>query len=167
MSARIRPAEDGDLEDLTRIYNHYIRETAITFDVKPYSVDERREWLAGFDASGPYRCLVAHHGGQVQGWACTRQFRTKAAYDRTVETSIYLDPDCTGHGLGTRLYQALFESLADTSAHLLVGGITLPNPASVALHRRFGFETVGVFPEVGWKFDRYWDVAWFSRPFGS
>lgn len=163
MHARIRPAEDGDLEDLTRIYNHYVRETPATFDIEPYSLEDRRAWLADFDAAGPYRCWVAVGDGRVEGWACTRQFRTKAAYDRTVETSVYLDPDRTGRGLGSRLYGALFESLADSSLHLAVGGVTLPNPASVALHRRFGFEPAGVLPEVGWKFGRYWDVAWFSK----
>ena len=167
MGARIRPVEEGDLADLTRIYNHYVSETAITFDLEPYTVEGRRPWLETFRADGPYRCFVAEVDGRPAGWACTLQFRTKAAYHRSVETSIYLDPKATGQGLGGRLYQALFDFLPETDVHLVLGGVTLPNPASLALHERFGFETVGVFREVGWKFERYWDVQWFQKTLRS
>ena len=163
MPARIRPVEAGDLGELTRIYNHYIRETAITFDSEPYTVKERRPWLESFRAASPYRCFVAEVDRAAVCWASSGQFRRKAAYATSVETSIYLDPEATGMGLGTQLYQALFDSLADLDIHLALGGITLPNPASVALHERFGFESVGVFREVGWKQGRYWDVQWFQR----
>jgi phosphinothricin acetyltransferase len=163
MPPRIRPVEDGDLPELTRIYNHYITETAITFDIEPYTVEGRRRWLESFGTGGPHRCLVAEIDGMPVGWASSGQFRRKAAYDSSVETSIYLDPDATGMGLGTRLYDALFALLADTEVHLVLGGLTLPNPASAELHLRFGFESIGVFREVGWKFDRYWDVQWFQK----
>lgn len=167
MPARIRPVEERDLGPLTRIYNYYVEETAITFDVEPYSVEGRRAWLESFDAQGPHRCLVAEASGNAVGWASTGRFRTKAAYESSVETSIYLDPKATGAGLGTRLYAALFEALEGTGVHLALGGVTLPNPASVALHERFGFESVGVFREVGWKLGRYWDVQWFQRKLSS
>jgi phosphinothricin acetyltransferase len=138
-------------------------ETPITFDVEPYSVERRRPWLEGFDRTSAYRCFVAEVDGRASGWACTVRFRPKAAYDSSVETSVYLDPDVTGRGLGTQLYETLFASLADSGLHRALGGITLPNAASIALHERFGFERVGVFPEVGFKFGRYWDVAWLSK----
>ena len=163
MPARIRPVEEGDLAELTRIYNHYVTETAITFDVETYTVDERRPWLESFHASGPYRCFVAEVDGAAVGWASSGRFRRKAAYDSSIEATIYLDPETTGMGLGTRLYQALFDSLSDCEVHLALGGVTLPNPASVALHERFGFESAGVFREVGWKQGRYWDVEWFQK----
>ncbi len=163
MPARIRPVEAGDLGELTRIYNYYIRETAITFDIEPYTVNERRPWLESFRAAGPYRCFVAEIDGAAVGWASSGQFRRKAAYATSVETSIYLDPEATGIGLGAQLYRTLFDSLASLDIHLALGGITLPNPGSVALHERFGFESVGVFREVGWKLDRYWDVEWFQK----
>ncbi len=92
MPARIRPIEGGDLAELTRIYNHYITETAITFDVEPCTVDERRTWLESFRADGPHRCFVAEVDGAAAGWASTGQFRGKAAYDLSVFTTIYLDP---------------------------------------------------------------------------
>ncbi len=166
MSTRIRSVQPDDLPALTRIYNHYVEKTPITFDVEPYSVEARRPWLEGFDPQGPYRCFVAERDGAAVGWACSLRFRTKAAYDSSVETSIYLDPAATGQGLGRSLYRTLFESLADTELHLAAGGVTLPNDASVALHRSFGFESVGVFREVGFKMGRYWDVQWFQKRLG-
>ncbi len=167
MTARIRPIEAGDLAELTRIYNYYITVTAITFDVEPYTAEGRRPWLESFDTAGPHRCFVAEVDEAAVGWASSGQFRTKAAYDSSVETSLYLDPQATGMGLGTRLYQTLLASLANSDVHLALGGITLPNPASVALHERFGFESVGVFREVGWKQGRYWDVQWFQKQLSS
>ena len=87
-----------------------------------------------------------------------------AAYDTTVEASVYCHPAAVGHGYGTALYGALFELLAGEDVKTIVAGISLPNPASISLHKRFGFQSVGVFHAVGRKFDRYWDVAWFERP---
>ena len=163
MPARIRPVELQDLAELTRIYNHYITHTAITFDVTTCTPEQRRPWLTSFLGDGPHRCFVADLDGPPIGWACSGRFREKAAYDLSLETSIYLDPSATGRGLGTRLYQALFDDLANSDFHLAVGAVTLPNAASVALHQRFGFESVGVLREVGRKFDRYWDVQWFQK----
>ena len=132
MSAQIRPVEFRDLAELTRIYNHYIEHTAITFDIATRTPEERRPWLSGFLGDGPHRCFVAEQAGTPVGWACSGRFREKAAYDLSLETSIYLDPSATGRGLGARLYQALFDDLANSDFHLAVGGVTLPNAASVA-----------------------------------
>jgi phosphinothricin acetyltransferase len=164
--ALIRPARAADLADLTELYNHYIRETAITFDLVPFTLEQRRAWLEGFGETGRHRLFVAEAAGRAVGFASSHQFRTKAAYDTSVETSVYLAPGHTGRRLGTRLYQVLFEALRGENVHRALAGITLPNPASVALHRRFGFESVGVFAEVGYKFERFWDVEWFQRPVG-
>ena len=163
MSMRIRPIEPRDLAPLTAIYNYYIAETAITFDTEPYTEEARRPWLEQFSSEGPYRCFVAESGGASCGWACSGPFRAKAAYHRSVEASVYLSHEQHSRGLGTALYEALFASLADTDVHLALAGITQPNPGSAALHRRFGFEPVGTFHEVGWKFDQYWDVAWLEK----
>jgi phosphinothricin acetyltransferase len=164
VAALIRPLEENDLFELTRIYNHYVLETPITFDLEPFTVEERRRtWFEQFDPKSPHRCLVADVDGRAAGWACSITFRKKAAYASSVETSIYLDPAVTGQGLGSRLYDALLTSLEGVGLHRVVGGVTLPNPASVALHERFGFTSIGVFREVGRKFDRYWDVQWFER----
>jgi phosphinothricin acetyltransferase len=164
--AQIRPARSKDLPALTDLYNHYIRESPVTFDLEPFSSAARRAWFEGFAETGRHRLQVSESDGRLTGFASSRQFRPKAAYDSTIETTIYLAPDATGAGLGRRLYGALFDSLASEDVHLAVGGVTLPNPASVALHESFGFEPVGIFREVGYKFGRYWDVQWFQKELG-
>jgi len=162
----LRRGRDADLPALTAIYNHYIRETAITFDLEPYTEEKRRPWLRDFADEGRYQLFVAEHAGAVAGYACTRRFRDKAAYDTTLESSVYLAPDARGRGFGRALYERLFAALDGVDAHRLIAGITLPNPASVALHERFGFTPVGAMREVGRKFGRYWDVLWMERPLG-
>jgi phosphinothricin acetyltransferase len=160
---RIRRGEARDLEPLTELYNHYVRETAITFDVTPFTLDERRRWLDGFAATGPHQLFVAARDEGVLGFACSRLFREKAAYRTSVETSVYLRPGASGRGIGRQLYTALFAALEGQDVHRAIAGITLPNPASVALHARFAFERVGVFTEVGRKLGRYWDVLWMEK----
>lgn len=159
----IRAAVRNDVPRLTDIYNHYVVNTPVTFDVEPYTVEKRLAWFEQFGASGRYRILVADDGGVVLGYACTTRFRPKAAYETTVEMSIYCAIDTIGKRIGSRLYGALFEALRDEDIRRYVAGYTLPNPASAALHERFGFKRVGVFTEVGRKFGKYWDVAWNER----
>ena len=159
----IRPARIGDLPRLTEIYNHYIVHTPITFDLEPYTVEQRREWFGKFHETGRHRLLVADMAGVVAGYAGAYQFRPKAAYDTTVETTIYCAPEFTGRGIGSVLYMALFEALRGEDVRMAVAGVTLPNDASVALHGRFGFRPAGVFHAVGRKFGRYWDVGWYER----
>lgn len=148
---------------ITRIYNHYIVNTHYTFDLKPYNVDERQDWFRQFDDRGPYRLFVASEGEDIIGFAFSSRIRQKAAYDSSIETTIYLDPQHVGDGTGEHLYTGLFDALARERLHRAYAGIALPNKPSVALHERLGFERVGIFHEVGWKFDRYWDVAWYQR----
>jgi phosphinothricin acetyltransferase len=100
----------------------------------------------------------------VIGFASSGPYRSRPAYDTTVMLSVYIDPERTGRGIGTALYGYLIESLRGLDIRRAVAGITLPNPGSVALHRRFGFTEIGRFTEQGRKFGRYWDVAWFERP---
>jgi phosphinothricin acetyltransferase len=160
----IRPAIPGDLPRLTEIYNHYVIHTPVTFDIEPYTVEQRETWFNQFWPTGRHRLLVAEESGSVLAYAGTMRWRPKAAYDTTVETTIYCAPQAMGKGIGSRLYGALFEALKTEDVHRFVAGYTLPNPASAALHERFGFKAVGIFPEVGRKFGRYWDVAWSARP---
>jgi phosphinothricin acetyltransferase len=160
---RIRPAERADLPRLTEIYNYYVINTPVTFDVEPYTVERREGWLAQFGATGRYRLLVAESDGGVIGYAGTTRFRPKPAYETTVETTIYCAPDAAGKGVGSRLYAALFGALRGEDIHRFVGGYVLPNPASAAIHARFGFKVAGVFTENGRKFGKYWDVCWVER----
>jgi phosphinothricin acetyltransferase len=161
----IRAATLADLPALTDIYNHYVIHTPITFDLRPYTVDERRAWFDDHSRGGRHRLLVAvEPGGACIAYATTSRWRPKAAYDTTVESSVYCRPDALRRGCGSLLYSSLFAAIASEDIHCIVAGMSLPNPASVKLHERFGFAPIGVFHGVGRKFGQYWDVAWFERP---
>lgn len=160
----IRPARTDDLAALTDIYNHFVTETAATFDIEPKTVEQRRSWFEQFSADGPYRLLVATRDEAVVGYASSSRFRPKPAYDRSVEVTTYLHPDEGGRGIASMLYQQLFADLRGLDLHRAYAAVAQPNPASVALHRRFGFHDVGVMREVGRKHGRWWDVLLMERP---
>jgi phosphinothricin acetyltransferase len=169
VDVKIRTGTQHDLPELVRIYNHYIETSPSTFDLHPHAVDDRRQWFAEHSGGGRYRMLVAERSsegsevGGILGYACTGRFRTKAAYDPSVEASVYVDANALGHGVGAALYGELIDGLrSDPDVHRVLAGITLPNAASVALHERFGFRHIGTFGEVGLKFGRYWDVGWYE-----
>jgi phosphinothricin acetyltransferase len=162
----VRAASEDDLGSINDIYNHYVIQTHFTFDVEPISIEARREWLEHHGTSGRHRVLVAVSDEAVMGFASSSRFRPKPAYETSVETSIYLAPDMVARRAGSRLYEQLFKVLEDEDVHRAYAGISLPNPASIALHERFGFKRVGHFTEQGRKFGRYWDVAWYEKPLG-
>jgi phosphinothricin acetyltransferase len=160
----VRAGAEADLPALTEIYNHYIVNTAITFDVRPLTPEERRPWFVDHASDPRHRLLVAEDERGLAGYATTSRWRPKAAYETTVESTVYCRADATGKGIGLLLYRALFEAMERADVEQIVAGIGLPNAASVALHERLGFQRVGVFTSVGRKFDRFWDVAWYQRP---
>lgn len=161
----IRDALLSDLPRLTEIHNYYVLNTHITFDVQPFTPEQRLTWFHEHAAGQRYRLLVAEEPGLgVLGYATTGRHRAKAAYDTTVEASIACDPNAAGHGIGTKLYHALFHALANEDINRIVAGIAQPNVASNALHEKFGFKLIGTFSAVGRKFDKYWDVKWLERP---
>jgi len=160
----IRPAEPADLSRLVDIYNYYVRKTHVTFHTEPFSVTARRDWFAQFAASGPWRLLVAAGDAGVLGYASSSEFKSREAYRSSVETTIYIDHEHTGHGIGGALYGRLLDELVqEPSVHRAYGGVALPNDASVELHQRLGYTRVALFSEVGFKFGKYWDVAWFEK----
>jgi phosphinothricin acetyltransferase len=163
----VRPATEHNLARINDIYNQYVVETHYTFDIEPMSIDARREWFTHYGPTGRYRVLVAMVEGAVVGYTCTSRYRPKAAYETSVETSVYLAPDAVGRGIGTRLYEELFKELKAEDVHRAYAGIALPNQASIALHERFGFKRVAHFSEQGRKFDRFWDVGWYEKQINS
>ena len=164
MIVTIRAGRADDLTALTRIYNHFVENTHVTFDLEPFTVDARQEWFGHYAPTGRHRLLVAEAaGGEAVGYATSGRFRDKPAYARSVETTVYCAPETVGFGVGSALYAALFEALADEDVHRAYAGVALPNDASLALHRRFGFTEIGTFREVGRKFDKWWDVTWLER----
>ena len=163
---QVRPGVEDDLEALTELYNHYVRETPITFDTGPFTPEERRPWLLSHPEDGPYRLRVAADADsqEILGYVTSSPYRAKPAYTTSVETTVYVAPHAGGRGIGTLLCTALFEALAGEDLHRAYAGIAQPNEASVRLHERLGFRHVGTFREVGRKFGRYWDVAWYEKP---
>ena len=159
----VRHANPADLPALLAIYNYYIVNTPITFDIEPRTLAQRQEWLNQFASFGRHQCFVAVRGTEPIGWACSGRFKDRAAYDTSVETSIYLAPGEQGKGFGRKLYAAVFDALKSEDVHRAFGGITQPNEASDGLHRAMGFTPVGLYKEVGRKFGRYWDVAWYQK----
>lgn len=159
---RIRSATPADGEALARIYNHYVRETIITFEEEAVTGAEMAARLARVQGGGlPW--LVAEDDEGVAGYAYATPWKARAAYRFAVESTIYLDPARTGRGLGRPLYEALLDALRAGGFHTAVGGIALPNPASIALHERLGFVKVAHFREVGFKFGRWIDVGYWQR----
>jgi L-amino acid N-acyltransferase YncA len=162
MAAEVRPATDADLEEIARIYAHYVERTPATFDVDAPSLDEwGRRWDTAQEANRPWYVSEAADG--VAGFVVMSGFRPKGAYRATVETTIYLDPEAVGHGLGRPLYAEALDEAARRGFHVAVAGITLPNRGSVDLHESLGFTKVGVFEEVGHKHGDWRDVSWWQR----
>ncbi len=157
----IREVRIEDAGDITRIYNPYILNTVITFEEIPVSVETiagriEAEISAGF----PY--LVLEVEQKVAGYAYAGIWRTRAAYQHTVESTVYLEQGLFSKGYGTLLYKVLIEELRQKEFHVVIGGITLPNPASVALHEKMGFKKVAHYTEVGYKFNRWLDVGFWQ-----
>lgn len=157
----IRFATPADAGSLAAIYNPYVTHTFITFEERPVDVGEMKRRIVDVSREGVW--LVAESQGRTEGYAYARPWHARSAYRHSVESTIYLHPDAMGHGLGTRLYQALLDELASRSVRRVVGVIALPNAASVALHERLGFEPAGRLPELGRKLGRWIDVGYWSR----
>lgn len=156
----IRPACIEDSSRICGIYNHYVESTVITFEEEPVATAEMRNRIQSGSETLPW--MVCEVEGQIIGYAYASQWKSRCAYRYSVESSIYLSSDSVGAGIGTQLYGALLEELRQLGFHSVIGGVALPNPASVALFEKFGFEKVAHFREVGRKFDRWIDVGYWQ-----
>ncbi|MEP5567008.1 MAG: N-acetyltransferase family protein [Halioglobus sp.] len=146
----IRAARVDDGKALAEIYNHYILHSMATFEEELLSVKEIEQRIEAVAQLGlPW--LVAEERGEIIGYAYANRWRERSAYRFSVESTVYLTPELVSRGWGTRLYEALFDELRALDVHAVIGGITLPNPASVSLHERMGMHKVAEFPEVGFK----------------
>lgn len=159
---KIRASESNDAAAVAAIYNHYIAETVITFEEEPVGANEIARRIDDVQsASLPW--LIAEERGEVAGYAYATPWRTRTAYRFSVEVTVYLSADHSGRGIGSMLYGRLFPMLEARGIHAVMGGIALPNEASVALHEKFGLQKVAHFREVGFKFGRWIDVGYWQR----
>jgi phosphinothricin acetyltransferase len=156
----VRPALLADAEPIGRIYNYYIEATTVTFEEQAVSTAEIARRIAEITNGFPW--LVAEADGAIAGYAYARPWQTRSAYRFTVESTVYLAHESTGRGIGSELYAALLADLRTRGLHCAVGGIALPNDASVALHEKLGFEKIAHFKEVGWKFGQWVDVGYWQ-----
>lgn len=165
-TCRVRAAVEADVPAILAIANRAAAETPANFAVRPESLEQ---WLDAFRReSARYPWLVAAPDeGAVAGFAKASPHRGRCAYDWSAEVTVYLDPAHQRRGLGTALYARLFGLLEAQGYRTLIAGITIPNPASEALHARFGFTRAGVFERIGWKFGRWHDVAYWTRHLGD
>ena len=161
----IRPVRPGDAPAIAAIYNHYIERTTVTFEETAVSGVEIAARIARIARAYPY--LVAETDGAIVGYSYADRWHERCSYRLSVETTVYLAAERTGAGIGTALYSRLLEALETAGFHCAIGGIALPNPASVALHEKLGFERVALFREVGRKFDRWVDVGYWQRLLGG
>ena len=157
----LRSISDTDAGSVTRIYNHYVANTIVTFETDPVGEVEMLDRIRETRATGlPW--IVAASSADVVGFAYASKWKGRCAYRFSVESTIYLDTDRTGHGLGGCLYSRLIDEIRAMSMHSVIGGIALPNEASVKLHEKLGFKRIGQFEEVGRKFDRWIDVGYWQ-----
>jgi L-amino acid N-acyltransferase YncA len=160
-NAIIRPVAAEDAVAIARIYNYYIENTVITFEEERVTAQDMAARITETEGlSLPW--LVALVDGALVGYAYARRWRPRSAYRYSVETTIYLDHGHKGRGIGRPLYAALLPLVKDRGMHIAIGGVALPNEASIALHEKLGFERVATFREVGFKHDRWVDVAYWQ-----
>jgi phosphinothricin acetyltransferase len=161
----IRDASERDAGACAAIYTAYVTGTAITFETEPPSAAEMAERIAS--ALRTHAWVVLEDGGRVVGYAYGGPYKSRPAYRWSCEVSVYIELGRQRTGGGRALYTALFGRLARRGFRTAVAGMTLPNDASVGLHRAMGFEPVGTYRRIGWKHGAWHDVAWTQRPLGD
>jgi phosphinothricin acetyltransferase len=163
---QVRDATTADLPAILEIHNDAIRTTTAIWDEAEVGIDERREWLAGRQAAG-LPVLVAEVDGTVAGFASYGPWRVKTGYRFTMENSVYVHPDRRGQGVANALMPALIDLARVGDVHSIVAGVEASNAASIAMHEKFGFRQVGLLPQVGFKFGRWLDLAYFQLLLGD
>ena len=156
--AVIRSAKESDLAAINDIYNHYVLCSTCTYQEEPESIEDRRRWFARHGEAHPI--IVAEAEGRIVGWGSLSAYHARSAYRRTVENSVYVHPEFHRRGIGSDLLKELIIHARDQGHHVIIAAIDAEQPASVALHERFGFSKVGHMKHLGFKFNRWLDVIY-------
>jgi phosphinothricin acetyltransferase len=158
--AVIRTVQSRDAQAIARLYNYYVQNTTVTFEEEPVSDREMARRIDEITAQYPW--LVYELNGRILGFAYAGKWKGRSAYRYTVESTVYVDREFRGQGIGKALYYRLIQGLREQGLHLVIAGIALPNPASQALHEGFGFRRVGEFTEVGYKLGSWLNVGYWE-----
>ena len=158
----IRNIKDVDIEAVNSLYNNYIRETPFTFDIEEKTLSQKKEWFKIFKKDSPFQCVVAYENDILIGFASSRPFRDKEAYESSIETSVYISEKYIGKGFGKLLMQDLLSKIDGYGINRAYAFITEPNNASERLHILLGFKKIGVLNKVGKKFGKFWNVGIFE-----
>lgn len=156
----IRNVKKEDANQICNVYNYYVENTIITFETEKVSLAEMEKRISEISTSLPW--IVYEEDEKVIGYAYASKWKGRCAYKYSVESTVYIQNNYLGKGLGSKLYQQLLEELKKTKIHAVIGGIALPNDKSQKLHENFGFKKVAHFTEVGFKFNKYIDVAYWE-----
>jgi L-amino acid N-acyltransferase YncA len=156
----IRAVKLEDAREIAEIYNYYILNSCVTFEELALSTEEMQVRIEAGSSKFPW--LVFEKNNEIHGYAYASAWKPRSAYKHTVESTVYLKKEATKNGIGSLLYTALISQLTDLGFHAIIGGISLPNEASVALHEKFGFEKIAQFKEVGYKFQKWIDVGYWE-----
>jgi len=156
----VRVCESKDIAEISAIYNHFIKNTTITFEEEVLSEADMQVRVEAYQKRYPW--LVVCDQGSVVGYAYATRWKERTAYRNTAESTIYLKPGAAGNGYGKAIYSSLLASLSTMKCHVVLGCIALPNEASVGLHESFGFRKVAHFSEVGCKFGQWLDVGYWQ-----
>jgi len=159
----IRNVQIEDAQELLDIYNYYVVNTVITFDLEALSLDAFKEKITTVSTDYPF--IVYEENSEILGYAYGSKFRPKPAYNNTVESTVYLKHGTQGKQIGSKLYNELLFLLKQKNVHVVLGVLTLPNEASVKLHEKFGFKEVAHLKEVGLKFGEWQDVGFWQLTF--
>jgi phosphinothricin acetyltransferase len=161
----IRAVESRDVGAICAIYNHYVEHTIVTFDTTPVSEEEMAATIVSAGPPLPWLVWEDPDTGRVTGYAACSAWKSRCSYRHSLETTVYLASGTGGQGVGTHLYGELLSRIGGAGYHTALGGIALPNPASVALHEKLGFVKVGHLKEVGRKFGQWVDVGYWQKIF--
>jgi phosphinothricin acetyltransferase len=156
----IRRVRTKDAEDICKIYNYYVAKSIVTFEERPVGTREIARRIEDITKDFPW--FVYEDNGKIVGYAYASHWKARSAYRFAVEATVYVAPDCTGRKIGFKVYKRLIQELRKLSFHTVMGGIALPNDASIVLHEKLGFEKVAHFKEVGQKFGKWIDVGYWE-----
>jgi L-amino acid N-acyltransferase YncA len=157
----IRPVALSDAKQICDIYNYYVMNTHITFEEEPVTVEDMEGRIKELTAKYPW--IVYEHDERLLGYAYAGAWKSRCAYRNSVESTVYLHHESGGQGLGSKLYEVLMGELEKSDIHVVIGGVAIPNEASIALHKKTGFEQVAHFREVGFKFNKWIDVTYWEK----